>query len=184
MMKKLYLGLVTLVTALTALGGGNQKCFDFIPPGVWTITSVSGNNFLRISDGMNYSIEGAVLAHVQPDSTGVWDSFEVYTGGVFYLTNKPSGGSQTSSKKPQVHAYPISQLVIEIRNSRFAETNSTYIEFLAIGETAHFVYTASYAGSPSVVNVAETPDTIGYTITSAPLAQASICFGHQGKGGH
>ncbi len=153
-------------------------CADPIPASTWLgLWRDGGDRYLRVGDGLTYLIVGAGGDQIWPDSTGQWDWIEPYSANV-YLTNAP-GTSWYSSSDTNVSFDFHTLLLLKMRGPSAPSTNAApfYLDMELSASEGPFICLAAYAGNPSVTYVPESPESLPYTVVTAPLSWARLCVG-------
>lgn len=182
-MKKTLL-IIVVSTLLTVPFFGSAApapgCADPIPAGIWygewRLGGDGGWSQIRVTDGLTYMIVGQCSGW-WPDSTGQWNWIEPYSAGIC-LTNAP-GTPWYSAGDTNVSFDFHTSLLLKIRGPQIPSTNAAdaYLEMELSAQDGRIVFLATYAGTPSVTNVAEDPISLPYTIATAPLSWARLCIG-------
>jgi hypothetical protein len=153
-------------------------CADPIPASTWRgLWSDGWWQYIEMGDGLTYWIQGLSDYQTWSDSTGKWDWIGSYSANVC-LTNAP-GTSWYSSSDTNVSFDFHALLLLKMRGPRPPSTNADpgYLDMELSAQDGQFICLAAYAGSPSVTNVPEDPDTCAYTQATAPLSWARLCIG-------
>ncbi len=177
-MKESLLPIAVCSLMFAPLFGGaapTPGCADPIPASTWRSLWCDGRyQYIEVGDGLTYWIRGLGGYQIWPDTTGQWDWIESYSAEV-YLTNAP-GTSWYSSCDTNVSFYFHTLLLLKMRGPSVPSTNAPLDMELSASE-APFICLAAYAGTPSVTDVPEDPDTCAYTVATAPLSWARLCVG-------
>ena len=154
-------------------------CADLTPPGNWaSYLSDTGSRYLELGDGLTYALSVSGLRQAWTDSTGQWDWILEYGPAHLSLFNIPGTSWYSSSDTNLSFETDLPSLLVRLRNPGGPSTDlySGYLEMEATGHAGRFLLLATYAGTPSVTYVPETPDCVGYTQATASLTSASICI--------
>ena len=153
------------------------------PPGNWSIAwTGSGDESITFGNGTNCRLIAGVFAQRASDPTGEWDWLETYSGDFvtsLVLTNTPGVPWYSPGDDTNILSFAVTELQLKMRSTRFQTTNANYLELELVAITESFAYLAVYAGSPSIIEVPETPDTWPYTVATAPIQQARLIVSPQ-----
>jgi hypothetical protein len=153
------------------------------PPGDWSILWTStGYESITFGNGTNYHLNTGVFAQRASDPTGEWDWLETYSGnfvGSLVLANTPGVPWYSLGDDTNILWFAVTELQLKIRSTRFQATNANYLELEIVAQTDSFAYLAAYAGSPSIIEVPDNPETVAYTVATAPIQQARLIVSPQ-----
>ena len=155
-------------------------CADLTPPGNWSSAlSDLGSQSFELGDGLTYALSAGDLRQAWTDSTGQWDWIQQYGGAHLSLANVPGTSWYSSSDTNLSFESDLPSVLVKLRNPGGPSTSpySGYLEMEVAGHAGRFIFLATYAGTPSVTYVPETPESWGYTLATASLTSARIGIG-------
>jgi hypothetical protein len=154
-------------------------CADLTPPGSWSsYLSDGGDRYFELGDGVTYAISGFGFSPAWADGTGQWDWILQYRGAQLSLANVPGTSWYSSSDTNLSFEINLPSLLVKLRNPGGPSSNpySGHLEMEVAGHAGRFILLATFAGTPSVTYVPETPESWGYTLVTASLTSARICI--------
>jgi hypothetical protein len=161
--------LVTPFRSLAAPAGG---CGDLIVPGNWTNRATIDSRTFEMGNGLTYRILSGFQLSVLSDASGQWDWIEQYVGAFAILENVPGTPWYSPVDTNLAFEVQLPSLVVKTR----AVGGSSGIQKELAAHAERFAFVATYAGTPTVTNVPEDPDTMAYTLIYGPLDSARFCF--------
>lgn len=179
-MKRSPLAIVVgILLTLPFLGGAapTPGGADLTPPGSWT-NQFSWYCGFWMGDGLTYRIYQNWTANYGPDSTGQWDLIQLYNGSQLSLSNAPGAPWYSASDTNVSFEIDLPTLWVKSRSRSEPSSTNAFVEMEVSAHAGRFIFLATYAGTPAVTNVPETPDELPYISKSGSLSSARFCVGY------
>lgn len=156
--------------------GPAPGCADLNAPGTWT-NKLYGVCSFWMGDGLTYQVWSGWGGY-ETDSTGRWDSIQLYYGSQISLSNAPGAPWYSANDTNLSFEIDLPVLWVKSRTLSAPSTTNAYVEMEVSAHAGRFIFLATYAGFPAITNVPETDCCLPYTLMSGPLSSARFCLAY------